>query len=182
VKVLRNLDGEDTSQPSLVAALARVGSTKPAGAVGIDQLQVNGNVANAQILLGYKKITPGEDDPSPVRYDPTNPDASAGKITVKGNWVASSLVAGVFDSTEDGFGQNDQVIAGADTSKLVARIASIVIKGTVSGTAAEGDHFGITAQDIGKLSINGDKVALDKKAKDNILLDQTNGDFRVVEV
>jgi fibronectin-binding autotransporter adhesin len=179
VKVFRDVSSDDPDAPALIAALARVGSTKAAGAVAIDNVRVGGNVENAQILLGYKKETP---DDAPVRYVARNPDASAGKVVVNGNWVAASLVAGVFDETGDGFGQNDQPIDGDTTSKIISRIASIVIKGAVTGTTAEGDHYGFTAQQIGKLSIAGEKIALLKSAKDNLLLDETNGDFRLVEV
>ena len=51
-----------------------------------------------------------------------------------------------------------------------------------SGSAAAGDHFGITAQRIGKLSIDGAVVPLDSSAADDVLLDTTNNDFRVVEI
>jgi hypothetical protein len=139
---------------------------------------VKGDVKNAQILLGYKK----EEVAGETEYVPRNPDASSGKVMVNGNWSASSLVAGVFDATDDGFGRNDVLIEGDVTPRILARIASIVIKGQATGSAAGGDHYAITAQQVGKLSINGEKVLLNKDAKDDVLLDQTNGDFRVVEV
>ena len=68
------------------------------------------------------------------------------------------------------------------TDRIVSRIASLVIKGTATGSATAGDHFGIVAQEVGKLSIAGEKIALSKDAKDNVLLDQSNGDFRLVEI
>ena len=101
---------------------------------------------------------------------------------MRGDWSASSLVAGVLDATGDGFGQNDTLIVGKNNRNLVARIASVVIKGSATGSAAAGDHFGISAQSIGKLSIDGENIALQKGKIDNFLLDETNGDFRVVEV
>ena len=73
----------------MVAALARLASTKPAGAVAIDNLLVSGDVENAQILLGYKK----EKANGQTTYSPKNPDASSGKVVVNGNWTATSLVA-----------------------------------------------------------------------------------------
>ena len=153
-------------------------SSKPAGAVAIDNLEVRGDVTNAQILLGYKK----EQADGQTEYLPRNPDASSGKVVINGNWTATSLVAGIFDATGDGFGREDQPIAGDTTARIVARIASIVIKGTATGSAAEGDHYAITAQQVAKLSIAGNKVPLSKDGKDDLLLDQTNGDFRLVEV
>jgi hypothetical protein len=179
LKVFRNLDSEDPDQPALVAALARVGATKPAKAIAIDNVQVRGDVENAQVLLGYRKQ---QSDDGAISFLAQNPDASAGKVVVRGNWTASSLVAGIFDETLDGFGQNDQRIAGDTTENISARIASIVIKGTATGSAAEGDHFAITAEQVGKLLINGVKIELTKGAVDNVLLDQVNADFRLVEI
>jgi hypothetical protein len=91
-------------------------------------------------------------------------------------------VAGVIDATENGFGIDDATIPDDQTTKIFARIASIVIKGTATGTADAGDHFAITAQEVGKLSINGVAIALDKNAKDNVVLDEVNQDFRIVEI
>jgi hypothetical protein len=91
-------------------------------------------------------------------------------------------VAGVQDATADGFGRNDTVIAGDTTPSILSKIAKVVIKGTASGSAAGGDHFGITAQVIGKLSIGGTSVPLSSAVPDDVLLDETNGDFRVVEL
>jgi hypothetical protein len=178
VKVLGAMSGEDAANPSVVAALAKVGSTKPADAVAIDALQVKGDVSNAQVLLGFRKVS--GDFSRPVV--PANPDASAGKVVVKGDWSASSLVAGVFDATGDGFGQNDATISGDTTPDIFARIASVVIKGTVTGSANPDEHYAITAQQIGKLSINNEKIPLNKDTPDDIQLDPVNGNFRLVEV
>jgi hypothetical protein len=88
-----------------------------------------------------------------------NSDASASKVFVKGNWSASCLAAGVIDTTRDGFGQNDAPIGGDTTPAIAVRIASIVIKGTATISATAGDHYGITAQSIGKLRTDREKVA-----------------------
>jgi hypothetical protein len=45
-----------------------------------------------------------------------------------------------------------------------------------------GDSYAITAQEIGKLTIDGQKVKLNNAQKDNVLLDSVNGDFRLVEI
>jgi hypothetical protein len=138
---------------------------------GIDTLVINGDVKNARILAGYTKDG-----------DAVNPDARIGKVVVKGNWIQSSLVAGVEDSTGDGFGQNDTLIPGDTTPSIVSSIAKVIIKGTASGSPGGGDHFGIVAQQIGRVSIGGIPVNLQAGAADNILVDETNGDFRVVEL
>ena len=178
VKVFGKLKSDDPTAPAVVAALARLGSTKAAGSVAIDRLEIRGDVENAQILLGYKK----EDLNGQTVYNGKNPDASSGKVVIGGDWIASSLVAGVFDATADGFGQNDAIIEGDVTTRIVARIASVVIKGNATGSATAGDHFGIVAQEVGKLSIAGETIALNKDGKDDLLLDEANSDFRLLEV
>jgi len=77
--------------------------------------------------------------------------------SVSGSWTASSVAAGIADSTHDGFGQNDTLIPGDTTAtSLLATIASITIKGAAIGSVTPtNDFFGLTAQKIGKVSING---------------------------
>jgi hypothetical protein len=158
VKVMGRVTSDDPNDPVTITARNKLGS-----------LVINGDVENADILAGYN-----------TNEDPVNPDATVGKVLVKGDWIASSLVAGIDDVTNDGFGQNDIVIAG-DTTPAISKIASVVIKGIARGTAAAGDHYGITAQQIGKVSIGGELVPLTENA-DDILVDTANNDFRVVEL
>jgi len=70
-------------------------------------------------------------------------------VTVKGSRSSSSLAVGIEDSTHDGFGQNDTLIPGGNTT-VISTIASITIKGVATGSAASGDFFGITAELINK--------------------------------
>jgi hypothetical protein len=160
VKVMKNLKSADVANLATITARNK-----------LDVLVIGGDVENAEILIGYNR------DELPV-----DADARIGKVTIKGDWKASSIVAGIDDSTNDGFGRNDTVIAGDSTPAVFSSIASIVIKGTASGSAAPGDHFGISAQKIGKVTISGSKLPLTKDTPDNILLDETNGDFRLVEI
>ncbi len=131
-------------------------------------MKVKTNVLNARILAGYT-----------ASLGAANADAGIGAITVLGNWSASSIAAGVADSANNGFGRNDTLIDGGN-SAILASIASILIKGTATGSAAGGDHFGITAQRVSKLKIGTTTHPLTTSAND-ILLDATNNDFRVVD-
>ena len=54
--------------------------------------------------------------------------------------------------------EDDTLIAGGNT--VIAKIASITIKGTVAGTALGTDHFGLVAQEIGKLTVGDNSVSL----------------------
>jgi hypothetical protein len=152
-----------------ISALGLLNSRNSADAVAIGKLTITGSIAHSQILAGYDRVGAA-----------LNPDASIGRIVVGGNWTASSAVAGVADVTGNGFGQNDALIPGDTTPSLLAGIASLTIRGTASGSAESGDHFGIAAQQLGKVSIHRSRVAL-TSAPDDILLDPTNSDLTALD-
>ena len=159
VKVVGSLRSDDPLDP----AILRVGAN-------IDQVLIKGDVQNALILAGYNR-----------ELEPRNPDGHIGQVTVKGSWSAASVVAGVADPGDDGFGQNDVLIAGDQTANVLARIASVIIKGMATGSTVPSDHSAITAQKIGELRINGDKIPL-TKGPDDLNLDPLNQNFRAVEL
>ena len=109
---------------------------------------VRGDVVRSQILAGY-----GQDGL------PINGDAGLGRIVIGGNFEASSIVAGATAGADGLFGNDDDaLIAGGND--VVAKIASITIRGMGLGTAAGADHFGIVAEEIGKLKIDGERAPL----------------------
>jgi hypothetical protein len=118
--------------------------------LALGKFTVAHDVVNSEILAGYD-------------FDsaPANGQAQIGAVTVGGNWTASDLVAGARDANQDGFGNADDVtIQTGDGSALMSKIASIVIKGTVSGTDDSGDHYGLEAQQIGAVTIHGQRITL----------------------
>ena len=170
VKVLGRLIGDATT-PSVISARGPLSPTSQAKSVAISSLTIKGDVSNAEILIGYDKT-----------FVPTNGDASIGNVTINGNWTASSLVAGIKDDTDNGFGLADVPIPGFDATPTVfSRIASLIIKGTVTSSSSLTDTYAITAQQIGKVKINGTSIVLDKLLPDNLLLAPTD-DLRLVEV
>lgn len=90
------------------------------------------------------------------------------------------MLWGVEFSGADGFGRNDALIGGGETG-VVATIANVIIKGSATGSAPAGDHFGIVAERVSKLKTGPTKQPL-TTGTDDILLDSANGDFRVREV
>jgi hypothetical protein len=138
---------------------------------GIDRMLVKGNVSNALILAGYNKA--GE---------PVNPDAHIGKVIVKGNWSQSSLVAGVVDSPEDGFGQNDAVIPATQRRRSFRASQRSLSRAPPAAAQRVAITSASSAQQIGSLSIGGSSVDLQDGVADNVLLDAINGDFRLVEL
>ncbi len=179
VAITDDLTSADPTKPVTISALGNLGATKAADAVAIAGVSVKTGVLNARILAGYDTTLAA-----------MNPDAGIGAIRVIGNWSASSVAAGVQDtsvagnlsSAPDGFGRNDTLISGDTTPTLLARIASITIKGAATGSASPTtDFFGITAQQIGALTIGTKKFTL-TTGPDDLLLDTTNNDFRLVEI
>lgn len=115
------------------------------------------------------------------------PGAQIGTVTVGGDWVASSIAAGVA-STNGFFGDGDDTTVGGSTT-VVSRIASITIKGRAFGTVGGSDHFGFVAQEIGSLRIGGVVFPLTKgaanddlDANDPLLLIGSTNDMRVHEI
>lgn len=155
-----------------VLIMAHGQEIKPGGGVdtAIASITVAGDVRFAEILAGYNVVK-----------NPTNADASIGNVTVGGDWAGSSLVAGAYDATLDGFGVGDALQTMGDTA-LIARIASIAIKGTVTNSANADDHFGFVAQQIDKLKVGSQTLSFTAgPGTDDLPLPFTN-DTRVLEV
>ena len=137
-------------------------------AVALKKLQIGGSIADSFIGVGFNGLGTA-----------TNPDVQVGAVSVVGDWRTTSLAVGLADSTNDGFGRNDALIPGGSPA-FVAKIASVVIRGAVEGSAIDGDFFGITAQQIGRLIAGGSRPPL-SAGPNEFLLDPVNGDFRVVD-
>ena len=110
---------------------------------------IRGDVVGSSILAGYDR------DGLPV-----NPDARMGKVVVKGNFEASNIVAGATAGADGFFGNADDVLL-AGGNEIVAKIASITIRGAVLGTDGNStDHFGIVAEELGKVRSAGVSLPL----------------------
>jgi hypothetical protein len=111
----------------------------------IRSLNVEGRVERADIPAGYQQV-----DGTLPGINPVNPYGRIGTIRVGGDLVASNLTAGVNVAT------GDRIAGGARTP--VSRIDSLSIGGVVTGTAAAGDQFLISARLIGQVSVGGAAV------------------------
>jgi hypothetical protein len=167
LKIGGDLLSEDLGKPVVISALGTLNPGSSAAAVAIAGINIQGAVTNAKILAGYT-----------TSLGAANRDSSIGPVKVGGNWRASSLVAGVADTGLPGFGIGDSLITGDNTPGLVASIARLTIKGTALGSSDLGDHFGITAERLLRVTIGGTKQVLTTEA-DSIALDPFNNDFRL---
>jgi hypothetical protein len=139
--------------------------------VAIGKINIGGRVEHALILAGY------------LNFAPSNGNAQIGSVMVGGEWRASSLVAGVVDTDADGYGDaDDAVIATPAVDEVIARIASVTIKGFVFGTGVTGDHFGFVAQQIGFFQAGGNKLPLTQDTDAPFNLALITDDVKVREV
>jgi hypothetical protein len=146
--------------------------------LAIGKITVGHRVENAQILAGYNQVF----------SKTTNANAQIGPVVVNGAWIASSLVAGAqnFGANHTPGGGDDNVNFGNPDDTLyplpaaddtLAKIASITIKGTVSGTLdsiSATDHFGFVAQAFGVVKINGVTVVTPAMAPGFLDIGETN--------
>ena len=122
--------------------------------LALAKLNVHGLVSESSILAGYD-----------LSGAAANPDAQIGTVTVKGNWVASNLVAGATGGGDPGFGNPlDAKAPGTDNLGIVSKIASVVIGGSISGSGVPGENFGFVAQLVAKVKAGTTLYPLNAKA------------------
>jgi hypothetical protein len=117
----------------------------------LKKLTVGGGVEETRIVLGYDRALVGK-----------NADAQAGSITVAGDWVSSSITAGVNSGGTDVGDAGDTKLTGFDIrdGEVNSKIASIVIGGQVSGRRDTIALFGFGAEEIGAFKAKGLALAL----------------------
>jgi len=170
-----NVIGDATHSVEISAAATMSPTDKTDSAFG--SINIGGRVAFANLLGGYN-----------TDLDAVNGHAQIGVVNVKGDWIASNLIAGskTTQSTPEDFGTvTDTVISGAGPAAVIAKIASIRIGGTVMGTGSDAtDHFGFEAQQIGKFHFGKTTIHLNTGAGNDgdILSQQTGGDVSLHEI
>jgi hypothetical protein len=138
--ILGNESPNGVARP-VISALGKPEGSARANDLALTSLIVSGRVLFTDVLAGYAP----DDTPS----GGSNGDASIHTIRVGGDWIASSVSAGIQDAAGDGFANGDDYVIPGSTA-IVARIASITIGGAVIGTMTNpNDHFGFTAESIG---------------------------------
>lgn len=155
------------------------GNSAPNGvalaATVIGKLAVSGSVEGSDILGGYDADTGMA----------SNPNVRIGPVSVGGDWVASSLVAGINDVSDDGFGDDDDAVIGGGTGSdtaaadTLATIASVIVKGYAIGTVAAADHFGFIAEKIDAFKVGPTMLTM-TAGTENFLIGATS-DLRVRE-
>jgi hypothetical protein len=159
--VKRDITGNSTN-PVFITGYGQPVQSKTDYAIGT--LSVGGSVLYGEILAGYD-VDPSLDRRGLV----TNGDAQIGLVSIKGNFVASSIVAGV-KTTDNFFGNADDASVAGISSTVVSTIFSVVIGGQAYGTtdATDLNTYGIAAQKLGLVRIGGYLVPLTPSASNDI--------------
>ncbi len=140
------ISGDLAASATNIAIITARGTLAPASltkALAIGSVSIGGSVEHAQILTGYDRAGAA-----------VNGAAGIDKVVVGRNWIASDLVAGATAGADGLFGTDDDTPISGDTP-IIAKIASIVIKGAATGTDGETDHFGFVAGEIGSFKSGG---------------------------
>jgi hypothetical protein len=146
--------------------------------LAIGSVTVRGRVEFGLIEAGVAPVTGSADQP-------VDADAQIGSVTVGGDWFASSIAAGSVAGA-GGFGTAGDIKASGmsvrDEATVTSTIGSVTIAGQVAGTVAGGDHYGVVAENVGKIKIGGASVTLlSGNGNDDVVLGLT-GDFDVREI
>lgn len=182
LNILNSLEGATVSAKTATTVKVRgdvedsnfylIGSTAPTPAqrIVLKTLNIGGSVNSSNILAGYTAAG-GEG----------NADVAIGTVVVGGDWHASNLSAGVRAGNDGFFGTSDDVVISGGVSSTVATIASITIKGQISGTPGTStDAFGIVAEQIGLFTNGVTKFPFVTATKDDFAVGAT-GDVHVRE-
>jgi hypothetical protein len=169
VLIRGNVIGNSTN-PVVISAAGRPGKSDPS----IGTLRVLGRVEFGQILAGYERDGNG-----------ANADARIGTIAVGGDFVASSIVAGVGAGPNRNFGDSDDAKLsgpGFDDPQVISRIDRVMIGGRVRGTDVSGDHYGIVAEEAGAVTIGVRPVPLHPGGGNDTIVVPPTDDFRLYEI
>ncbi len=144
------LGNDDTRAYILAKGVAPL-TTPNFNAIG--KLVVGGDVENAYIAAGHLFNTATFDDRIGTAE---NPDAGIGSVTVGGNWLHSSLTAGINDAASNGFDVTDTRDAGDAARHAV--IGPVVIKGDLLVNPSASGFSGFGSEKITSITVGGIKV------------------------
>lgn len=142
--------------------------------LAIKSLSVVGRVEFAQILAGVG-----------VTGVAMNADAQVGPVTVGGDWIASTIAAGVAPGTDGYYGtDDDEKFTGVmkDVAGLFSRLVSVAIASQIVGTESPRDSASLTAENVSAVKIGGTPLVLNANLGADDFTICLMGDFRVREV
>jgi hypothetical protein len=169
ISVGKGIFGDEIA-PIIISAGGEAVKPTSGDDLAIGKITIKGDVRFARILAGFD-----------TSQNPINADASIGPVSVSGDWIASSLVAGAQDAGTPGFGEGDIVQMVGNTA-LISRIASVTIRGDLTGSLTNNDQFGFVAQQIDKFRSGGRSAVLTPGKTNNAFFFDHTDDVALLEV
>jgi hypothetical protein len=149
--------------------------------VAIGLIQVGGRVERASFLAGYNTSGSGLNGAGGI-----NADASIGRVTVGGAWVASNLVAGATTGPDLVWGTaDDALLSGAGVKNdpaLRARIGLIILGSPLAGSTDAAEHFGLVAEEFSSLRTGRVDIPLTPGPGNDVISLGSTGNFTLREV
>jgi hypothetical protein len=173
IAIKGSLEGNSTN-PVIISAM---GSENPTSTTdtAIGSITVGGSVDFTDIAAGVD-----------VNGDAADANAQIGNVLVDGDWIASSIAAGVTPGFDTYYGTLlDKIMSGPnvkDVPTVISKINSVTIEGEAMGTYGGFDYYGIVAQEVGSVKIGNVKLPLKSGADNDVIPIGITQDFDVREV
>lgn len=162
----------NVTNPVIISAGTYAATTKTPDLV-IGSLRVLGHAEFTQILAG---VGARPDDLT------TYADAQIGTVKIGGDWVASSIAAGILPGPDGFYGNADDVPMTGGSATVFSKITSLTIGGLALGTGGGIDSYGIVAENVGALKIGGKAIPLSSGIGNDDFFVGITGDFKVHEI
>ncbi|HEX4087058.1 MAG TPA: hypothetical protein VHY22_19245, partial [Chthoniobacteraceae bacterium] len=145
----------NSSNPVIISAANGVVNAKHLTSdLAIHNIAIGQAAAYLDILAGY---TPTVSNTSGIALGtPVDGSAQIGTVTFGATLSASNIVAGAEpDPTTGNFGTATNISIPSKVGDLHSSIASIIVTGAATGDSVPTDSFGIVAENLGSVIVNG---------------------------
>jgi hypothetical protein len=124
--------------------------------LAIGSLTVKGTASYVDVLAGYSP-TLKADSGAGALGTPSDGSAQIGTVTFMATLSAGNIVAGASPDSNGQFGTSGvrALLPRAGGLGILSSIANIVVAGTAVGDSTQGDSFGIVAEMLGSVEVNG---------------------------
>ena len=150
------IDGSVQGSGTMAALITAKGSEATTGSknLALGSLSIAGSVLQSWILAGYDIQGTGLNGDGGTMGG----SAQIGTVSVAGDWIASSLVAGVQTGADGAWGSPTNALLPKANPSLAASIAKIVIHGAISGLP--GGQNGFVAEHFTSFTAGGDNLLI----------------------
>ncbi len=135
------------ADPVIISAQQALAVSQPT----IANVAIGGSASWMDLLAGYSDDTSNGTAPLGA---PVDGSAVIDTVTIGGTMSASNIVAGVMP-TNGQFGQTTNMAISTKVFPITSEVESVTVAGAATGNSTVGDSFGIEAQSVKTVSVNG---------------------------